>query len=314
MTATLSPLQAILEKQGDGTSPEASPHGVPTRYEPLLARLGTVRPDCARVAALAITEKEGTGAPYDLEFFRRFVERMERQDAPDPSKRVPVQPEPYTRADLRRHVEGCFARSAGHWDALVEAERSMVCDVLDLAEALLARLASWGLHGRDVKVSTAGPDGAPAPHDHTRALGSLVTGLARLAKDLADQEAGRYAADTPRRLERDYRNIERDLEGARRVLTGGPFQLPAPPDDYVGDRMSWWAVVEGPGKPKGKAFAIKRGRRMRAFAEREGVRGPFATKRLASDAAKRALATPEDSMIGLFAPFGPFLLDPHGGE
>ena len=37
------------------------------------------------------------------------------------------------------------------------------------------------------------------------------------------------------------------------------------------------------------------------FSDRDDVLGPFPTKRAATDAAKRAVATPEDSRIGLFA-------------
>ena len=77
--------------------------------------------------------------------------------------------------------------------------------------------------------------------------------------------------------------------------------LPTSPVERVGDRLSWWAVAGGPGTPRGKRFGIKRGSLAKPFAERDDVLGPFATQRAATDAAKRAVATPEDSRIGLFA-------------
>ena len=280
---------------------------LPERYHALLIRFEAVRPDCARVARLAIARGEQTGRPYDLTFLAGLVERAERQTPADPAARRPVEPEPYTAADLRRHVEGTFRRSRGLWDALTEAEPRVVPDVLDLVRQLVGRLASWGLHGRDVRATTRGPEGEQPPSDYGRAIGQLTTGAARLAKDLADQAAERDLEGTTRRLARDLAAFESAKEGARRLLSGGPLVLPTAPVERVGDRHSWWAVTAGPGKPRGKRFGIKHGSVSKPFADRGDVLGPFPTKRAATDAAKRAVATPEDSRIGLFAT----PVDPH---
>ena len=213
----------------------------------------------------------------------------------------PVEPEPYTEADLRRHVEGTFKRSRGLWEALTESEPHVVPYVLDLVARLLGRLASWGLHGRDVRATTRGPEGEQPPSSYGRAVGQLTTGAARLAKDLADQVAGRDPDGTARRLDRDRAASASAIESARRLLAGGPLVLPTAPVEHVGDRHSWWAVTGGRGKPKSKRFGLKRGSRAKPYAERDDVLGPFPTKRAATDAAKRAVATPEDSQIGLFA-------------
>ena len=285
------------------SSPKDVPLGaLPERYRPLLLRFEAVRPDCARVARLAIARGEETGHPYDAAFLSRLVERAERQTPADPSRRRPVEPEPYTEADLRRHVEGTFRRSRGLWGALNEAEPHVVPTVLDLVRQLVGRLAEWGLHGRDVRASTRGPEGEQPPSSYGRAVGQLTTGAARLAKDLADQGAGRDPQGTARRLDRDRAAFERAVEGARRLLAGGPLVLPTAPVERVGDRHSWWAVAGGPGTPRGKRFGIKRGSLARPYADRDDVLGPFATQRAATDAAKRAVATPEDSRVGLFAP------------
>ena len=274
---------------------------LPERYHALLLRFEAVRPDCARVARLAIARGEQTGRPYDVTFLAGLVERAERQTPAAPSARRPVDPEPYTAADLRRHVEGTFRRSRGLWDALTEAEPRVVPDVLDLVLQLVGRLASWGLHGRDVRATTRGPEGEQPPSDYGRAIGQLTTGAARLAKDLADQAAERDLEGTTRRLARDLAAFESAKEGARRLLSGGPLVLPTAPVERVGDRHSWWAITAGPGKPRGTRFGIKRGSVSKPFSDRDDVLGPFPTKRAATDAAKRAVATPEDSRIGLFA-------------
>ena len=277
---------------GDGV-PEG---GVPARYEPLLARLAAVRTDCARVARMSIAEGERNGTPYDLDFLKGFVARMERQSAPEPAQRVPVEPRPYTIGDLRRHVEICFKKSKGHWDALVGHDPGHADEVLSLTRQLIGRLAEWGLHAADVHVSTRGPEGKPDPSDHTRAIGALVSGSARLAKSLADHYAGRYPDRTPKRLERDLANMAESKEGARRLLAGGPFQLPAPQMERIGRHNTWWALV----RPDG-TFSLKQGSVLATRAAEEGVLGPYATKRLATDAGKRATATAEDSLVGLFA-------------
>ena len=274
---------------------------IPERYRSLVVRFEAVRPDCARVARLAIARGERTGRPYDAAFLATLVERAERQTPADPADRRPVEPEPYTAADLRRHVEGTFQRSRGLWDALNEAEPHVVPTVLDLVRQLVGRLAEWGLHGRDVRASTRGPEGEQPPSSHGRAVGQLTTGAARLAKDLADQAAGRDPEGTARRLDRDRVAFGRAVEGAHRLLAGGPLVLPTAPVERVGDRHSWWAVTDGPGKPKAKRFGIKRGSLAKRYVDRDGVLGPFPTERAATDAAKRAVATPEDSRIGLFA-------------
>ena len=283
------------------STPDVPLADLPERYRPLLTRFDAVRPDCARVARLAIARGERVGTPYDLAFLRTLVERAERQTPADPAQRTPVEPEPYTEADLRRHVEGTFRRSAGLWDALTEAEPHVVPAVLELVARLVGRLASWGLHGRDVRASTRGPEGEQPPSDYGRAVGGLTTGAARLAKDLADQEAGRDPEGTARRLARDHVAFRRAVEGARRLLAGGPLVLSTAPVERVGDRHFWWAVTGGPGKPERKRFGIKRGSLPKSFADRDDVLGPFPTERAATDAAKRAVATPEDSRIGLFA-------------
>ena len=280
---------------------------LPERYRPLLVRFAAVRPDCARVARLAVARGERVGTPYDLAFLRTLVERAERQAPADPSQRTPVEPEPYTEADLRRHVEGTFRRSAGLWHALTESEPHVVPTVLDLVAKLVGRLASWGLHGRDVRASTRGPEGEQPPSDYGRAVGKLTTGAARLAKDLADlradsrADAGRDPEGTTRRLARDRAAFESAVEAARRLLGGGPLVLPTPPPERVGTYRSWWAVTGGPGAPRGKRFGIKHGSVSKRFADRDDVLGPFPTKRAATDAAKRAVSTPEDCRIGLFA-------------
>ena len=283
------------------SAPDVPTGDLPARYRPLLVRLSVVRPDCARVARLAIARGERTGRPYDAAFLATLVERAERQTPADPADRRPVDPEPYTEADLRRHIEGTFRRSAGLWEAFTEAAPHVVPDVLDLVRQLIGRLATWGLHGRDVRASTRGPEREQPPSDYGCAIGQLTTGAARLAKDLADQAAGRDPDGTARRLYRDRIAFERAVEAARRLLEGGPLVLPSAPVERVGDRHSWWAVAGGPGTPRGKRFGIKRGSLAKPFAERADVLGPFPTKRAATDAAKRAVATPEDSRIGLFA-------------
>ncbi|MEL6614206.1 MAG: hypothetical protein AAFQ43_00635 [Bacteroidota bacterium] len=274
---------------------------LPERYHALLLRFEAVRPDCARVARLAIARGEQTGRPYDVTFLAGLVERAERQTPADPAARRPVEPEPYTAADLRRHVEGTFRRSRGLWDALTEAEPRVVPDVLDLVRQLVGRLASWGLHGRDVRAATRGPRGEQPPSDFGRAIGGLTTGAARLAKDLADQAAGRDPEGTTRRFARDLAAFENAKDGARRLLSGGPLVLPTAPVERVGDRHSWWAITGGNGKPKRKRFGIKRGSMPITFAALDDVLGPFPSKRSATDAAKRAVARPEDCQIGLFA-------------
>ena len=282
------------------TVPDVPLDTLPERYRALLLRFDAVRPDCARVARLAIARGEQTGRPYAVTFLAGLVERAERQTPSDPSARRPVDPEPYTAADLRRHVEGTFRRTRGLWDALTNAEPRVVPDVLDLVHQLVGRLASWGLHGRDVRATTRGPEGEQPPSDYGRAIGGLTTGAARLAKDLADQAAGRDPDGTARRLARDLVAFESAKEGARRLLGGGPLVLPTAPVERVGNRRTWWAVTAGPGKPRGKRFGIKQGSVSKPFAERDDVLGPFPTKRAATDAAKRAVATPGDSRIGLF--------------
>ena len=274
---------------------------LPDRYRPLLARFHAVRPDCARVARLAIARDHAAGRPYSLAFLRTLVERAERQTPADPSQRRPVEPEPYTAAELRRHVESTFPGTSGLWRALHDAEPHMVSDVLDLVAWLVGRLASWGLHARDVRAGTRGPEGEQPPSSYGRAVGRLTTGAARLAKDLADQAAGRDPDGTARRLARDRAAFGDAVAGARRLLAGGPLVLPTAPVERTGDRHSWWAVTGGRGMPRGKRYGIKRGSRATSFAERDDVLGPFPTKRAATDAAKRAVATPEDSQIGLFA-------------
>ena len=142
------------------SSPKDVPLGaLPERYRALLLRFEAVRPDCARVARLAIARGERTGRPYDVAFLATLVKRAERQTPADPADRRPVEPEPYTEADLRRHVESTFRRSRGLWDALTEAEPHVVPTVLTLVRQLVGRLAGWGLHGRDVRASTRGPEG-----------------------------------------------------------------------------------------------------------------------------------------------------------
>ena len=274
---------------------------LPERYHALIVRFDAVRPDCARVARLAVARGERAGKPYDLSFLRTLVERAERQTPADPSQRTPVEPEPYTEADLRRHVEGTFRRSGGLWDALVESEPHVVPTVLELVAQLVGRLASWGLHGRDVRASTRGPEGEQAPSSYGRAVGQLTTGAARLAKDLADQNAGRDPDGTARRLARDQAAFKSAVQAARRLLGGGPLVLPIAPIERVGNYRSWWAVTGGPGAPRGKRFGIKHGSVSKRFADRDDVLGPFPTKRAATDAAKRAVSTPEDCRIGLFA-------------
>ena len=287
------------------SAPDVPAGDLPERYRPLLVRLSAVRPDCARVARLAIARGERTGRPYDAAFLASLVERAERQTPADPANRHPVEPEPYTEADLRRHVEGTFRRSRGLWQALDEAELHVVPTVLDLVARLVGRLASWGLHGRDVRATTRGPEGEQPPSSYGRAIGQLTTGAARLAKDLADQRGARDLEGTARRLARDRAAFRCAVEGARRLLAGGPLVLPTAPVERVGDRHSWWAVTGGKGKPKAKRFGIKRGSLAKPFAERDDVLGPFPTKRAATDAAKRAVATPADSRIGLFAALPP---------
>ena len=283
------------------STPDVPLADLPERYRSLLVRFDAVRPDCARVARLAVARGERSGKPYDLAFLRTLVERAERQRPLAPEDRRPVEPEPYTKANLRRHVEGTFRRSRGLWSALTEAEPHVVPTVLDLVAQLVGRLASWGLHGRDVRASTRGPEGEQPPSDYGRAIGGLTTGAARLAKDLADQRAGRDPEGTARRLARDQVAFRRAVEGARRLLAGGPLVLPTPRVEGVGDRHSWGAVTGGPGTPRGKRFGIKRGSLAESFADRDDVLGPFPTERAATDAAKRAVATPEDSRVGLFA-------------
>ena len=298
-------------------APHSSAPAVPQRFQALLARLEAVRPDCARVATLSIAGGEANGAPYDVGFLREFVARMERQSAPEPGGRVPAEPRPYTVVDFRRHVEASFKRSEGHWDVLVDHDPEHVGEVLALTEQLIGRLASWGLHAGDVLACTKGPEGEPAPHDHTRAIGSLVSGSARLAKTLADFAAGRYRAKTGRRLERDLANMAEVKEGARRVLGGGPFQLPRPQVERVGSYRTWWALLPASGSQPAvpaqqaepceedtRSFRLKQGSLPVTRAAREDVLGPFATKRLAGDAGKRATATAEDSRVGLFAHLG----------
>ena len=283
------------------TPPDVPVDDLPERYHSLLVRFDAVRSDCARVARLAIARGERTDRPYDAAFLATLVERAERQTPVDPANRRPVEPEPYTVADLRRHVEGTFKRSRGLWEALTESEPHVVPTALDLVGQLLGRLASWGLHGRDVRATTRGPEGEQPPSSYGRAVGQLTTGAARLAKDLADEAAGRDPEGTARRLDRDRAAFASAAEGARRLLVGCPLVLPTASVEHVGDRHSWWAVTGGRGKPKAKRFGIKRGSRAKPFAERDDVLGPFPTKRAATDAAKRAVATPEDSRIGLFA-------------
>ena len=282
------------------STPDVPLADLPERFRPLLTRFDAVRPDCARVARLAVARGERVGKPYDLAFLRTLVERAERQTPADPSRRSPVEPEPYTEADLRRHVEGTFRRSAGLWDALTESEPHVVPTVLELVAQLVGRLASWGLHCRDVRASTRGPDGEQPPSDYGRAVGRLTTGAARLVKDLADRAAGRDPEGTARRLARDQAAFASAVEAARRLLSGGPLVLPTAPVERVGDYRSWWAVTGGPGTPRGKRFGIKHGSVSKRFAQRDDVLGPFPTKRAATDAAKRAVATPEDRRIGLF--------------
>ena len=274
---------------------------IPERYHSLLDRFEAVRPDCARVARLAIARGEETGRPYDADFLASLVERAERQTPADPADRRPVDPEPYTEADLRRHVDGTFRRSSGLWEALTEAAPHVVPGVLDLVRQLVGRLASWGLHGRDVRHSTRGPEGEQPPSDYGRAVGQLTTGAARLAKDLADQNAGRDPDGTARRLARDLAAFDGAVEAARRLLAGGPLVLPITPVERIGNYRSWWAVTGGRGTPRGKRFGIKHGSVSKPFADRDDVLGPFATKRAATDAGKRATSTPEDYRIGLFA-------------
>jgi hypothetical protein len=85
-------------------------------------------------------------------------------------------------------------------------------------------------------------------------------------------------------------------EGARRLLAGGPFQLPLPKQEWIGSYRTWWALVQSDG-----TFKLKKGSVSASRAAEEGVLGPYATKRLATDAGKRATATAEDSLVGLFA-------------
>ena len=270
----------------------ADPDTVPPHYHALLARLDAVRPDGARVARLGIARDHEAGTPYDLGFLRALVERAERQ-----ARTGPVAPEPYTLAHLRDHVEGSFPGTGGLWAALTDARPYLAADVLDLVGQLTARLASWGLHRRDVRPATPGPGGTD-PHDHVRAVGGLATGAARLAKDLADQAAGRDPVGTARRLARDHAAFESAAEGARRVLAGGPYVLRAAPAPRVGDHRSWWAVTD---RPAARRFRIERGSLPASVAERPGVLGPFATRRGATDAGKAATATPADHRVGLFA-------------
>lgn len=278
--------------------PDVELGSVPEVYRPLVARLDAVRPDCARVARLAIARGEATAKPYDVEFLAGMVERMERRVGRGSG---PIEVEPYTAVRLRQLVEGTFPSVSGLWEAMTDGDPDAVETALDLVDRLRRRLGTWGLRPEDVAVTTPAPDGERPPHELTQAATYLAASVCRLAKDLADQEAGRYVDDTPRRLARDYAAFERDVEAARRVLDGGPFRLPVPEVETVGDRTTWWAVVAGPGKSKQKRYSVKRGRRARAFAERDGVLGPFRTEGQAEDAAKRVTARPEDSRIGLFS-------------
>ena len=66
---------------------------LPERYHALLLRFEAVRPDCARVARLAIARGEQTGRPYDVTFLAGLVERAERQTPAAPSARRPVDPD-----------------------------------------------------------------------------------------------------------------------------------------------------------------------------------------------------------------------------
>lgn len=279
---------------GDSANP-MSPAALPSHYRALLVRFDAVCPDHARVARLAVARHHAAGTPYDLDFLRTLVERAERQTGAGP-----VTPEPYTLAHLRDHVEGSFPSVRGLWPALTDAHPYLPGDVIDLVRQLVARLASWGLHRRDVRPATPGPDNPDGadPHDHVRAIGGLTTGAARLAKDHADQAAGRDPEGTARRLTRDHTAFERALDGARRVLSGGPYIVRTPPVPRVGDHRSWWAVTGRTGK---RRFQIKRGSLPVAVAERHGVLGPFVTRRGATQAGTRATATADDHRVGLFA-------------
>lgn len=296
----------VLDVQPEPVEPEPRPvrdvelDATPERYHALLVRFERVDPECARVARIAIAQGEEAGRPYDLDFLGVLVERAERKTPADPADRRPVEARPYRADRLRALVEGSFRSVPGVWEALAEREPGVIDTTLDLIARLRARLAGWGLHTDDVSVTTAGPEGERPPHEYTEAQTCLAAATCRLAKDLADEQAGRYRDDTPRRLARDWQAFEEHVEAARRLLDGGPLRLPVAAVETVGDRSTWWAIIGGPGKSKRKRFSIKRGRRARAFAERDGVLGPFRTKRQAQEAAERATCIPEDSRIGLF--------------
>lgn len=274
---------------------------LPERFRPLLERFERVDPACARVARIAVAEGEAGGRPYDAGFLATLVERAERRTPADPAERRPVEPRPYTAERLRACVEGSFRSTPGVWEALTAHAPEAVGTTLDLVARLRARLAAWGLHTSDVRVTTEGPDGERPPREYGEAQTVLAALACRLAKDYADRGAGRAAEDTARRLARDLDGFAEAVADAERLLAGGPLHLPREPAERVGGRGTWWAVVAGPGKPRRKPYGVKRGSRPAADVGRPGLLGPFPTERAARQAGDRATCTADDSAVGLFA-------------
>ena len=269
---------------------------VPEKYRALVARLDAVRPGCAHTVRLGI---DRDGDRYDLAFLQEFVARVERQHTAQ-ADRAPVEPEPYTRAHLAGDLRASFRRSYDLLPVLEQHEGGRYADdVLDLVPRLIARLAAWGYHPGDVRLSTPPVEGEQPPSDYVKAVTNLVASSARLAKDVRDYNRAADAHARPLRVTRSTAQFRDARRGARRLLDGQSYAAPRIAPPTVGDRRSWWAVTQP--AEDGQRYRLERGRMLRAYAQADDVLGPFASKRAADQAGRRATATPDDMRIGLFA-------------
>jgi hypothetical protein len=278
---------------------------LPERYQPLVRRLDAVRPDMARVVCLAV-ERDGhhsrrSATRNDLSFLQEIVTRHERRSAA-PDQRSPIKPQPYTRVHLDGDLRASFKRKGLDLIGALERHESgrYIDQVLDLVPRLLAQLAAWGYHPDDVGLSTPAPDGHQPPAHYVKATTNLISSSARLAKDLRDRERQGDAYARPLRVTRSLAQFREARGGAQRLLDGEPYHLPPPAvSPWVGDRRSWWVDLDG--QDDGERFTASRGRMLRTRAEQPSILGPFASKRCALNAGRRATATAADMRVGLFA-------------
>jgi hypothetical protein len=263
-----------------------------------------------------------SGRRYDVDHLVALSARLRRQGlgggAAGP--RPPVEHEPYTLDRLRVTVTASVRDGEAAWAALHTRMPSTLLHLVRLTDALHGLLARWGLYASDVRDTTPGPErdpaGAPVPgrslHHVRRGAVSLTAAAARLGRTLVDAaRPGKLSASNGYdAVLRERQALAKAIHAAPRLLRGGPYRLPSPPVALVGTRRSWWAVVGGVGlrldRHPDARYRIRHGALLAPYAERAradgDLLGPFATERQATDAAKRAVATPKDYQVGLFAP------------